>query len=271
MLHKTNFAPIITPLDENESVCRDSVRRLLAHLEPYVAGVVPCLTSGEGWLLSGEQWRSMIAITTECIGPERVVAGIEKPSTDGILNHMAFIQELGIKTIMISSPFGSGVTQDEIYEHYRKIEKHSDLQVFIYNENALSGNVTELCTLLKIAELPNVIAIKDSPERERKPEEIMALREKGIKYYFGWEEDLFNGKPGDGNIVSLANIEPLLCHVAAHYNISDLSSVVAGCIKNYSLDDPEWFQRVKSVLFRRGIINTPKIVVLDSKLPTIID
>lgn len=260
MQHKAIISPIVTPLNHQGAICKDSVRRLLGQLGHYVAGVVPCLTSGEGWLLNDEQWREMLATTTEIIGAGRVIAGIEKPTTTDILEHISFVRELGVRSIMVTSPFGSEVTQNEVFEHYQRISKESDLEVFIYNEHALSGNITEFETLLKIAEISNIVAIKDSPECSRTSEQIAELRDKGLRYYFGWEEELFTGKQGDGNIVSLSNIEPLLCHMASRYTDACLAPIIHECVKDYKLDNEEWFQEVKNVLFERGVISSSRVV-----------
>src|SRR5690606_40882242 len=56
-------------------------------------------------------------------------------------------------TLFRSTPFAPGLAQDEIYDHYRELREAVPIPLFIYNEEALSGNQIALDTLLRICRL----------------------------------------------------------------------------------------------------------------------
>src|SRR3954470_1512751 len=75
------FVPLVTPLDDTGAVCRQSVRQLVACSHAIASGYLPCLTSGEGWLLSQRQWEAMVGCTLEVAPRGSVIVGIERPTT----------------------------------------------------------------------------------------------------------------------------------------------------------------------------------------------
>src|SRR3989338_4627146 len=214
MSRSGTFIPLITPLDENGLVCRQSVAQLLAHGRHAVSGYIPCLTSGEGWNLSLDQWSDMLRYTLAEAGEQTVIAGIERGSTAEVLDYARQAAELGARAIMLTSPFGAEVEQPAILAHYRAVHDGTDLDIYIYNESSLSGNETAFETLLQIAELPRVVGIKDSSEQPRSPGQIAALQARGLAYYLGWEHHPAGDLPAGGHVVALANLEPMLCRMA---------------------------------------------------------
>lgn len=254
------FIPLITPLDENGAVCRQSVAQMLAHSRHTASGYIPCLTSGEGWRLSAEQWQAMLRFTLAEAGERSVIAGIERPTTAEVLDYAKQAERLGASAIMLTSPFGAEIDQQAILEHYRHVHDSTELAIYIYNESALSGNETAFETLLQIARLPRVVGIKDSAEHERSAEQIDALRAQGLAYYIGWEHRLASGMPADGNVVALANLEPMLCRVAMDLATPALQAEIQRLSEAYQLFSEDWYRHVKQTLKARGVIGSDRTV-----------
>ncbi|WP_311767659.1 dihydrodipicolinate synthase family protein [Burkholderia sp. Bp8998] len=252
------FVPLITPVTADGNVCGRSVGHLLASLRLSATGYIPCLTSGEGWRLTDKQWEDMLAFTLEHAGDRRVVVGIERPSTEEVIACAKRARQLGAAGVMLTSPFGESVGQDAIFDHYRQVHDAADLDVYIYNESSLSGNETSVDTLLAIASLPRVVGIKDSSEAAPDIGLINALQRHGLKYFVGWEHHLGAGLPADGCVVSLANLEPALCRVAAALGGGVVKSELDKLTTAYSLLSPDWYAHVKAELYARGIIASPQ-------------
>lgn len=248
------FIPLVTPLDEAGSVCRQSVGHLLAQSCHTASGYIPCLTSGEGWLLSRSQWEAMVRFTLELAGSRTVIAGIERATTSEVMEYAQVARRLGASAIMLTSPFGAKIDQPSICEHYRQVHDASGLDIYIYNESSLSGNVTAFETLLAIAELPRVVGIKDSVEGGRELSQIAAIRSRGLAYYIGWEHHLARGLPVDGNVVSLANLEPALCRLGLHSAEPAVHAEIVRLSEAYSLLSEDWYRHVKRALKARGVI-----------------
>lgn len=254
------FIPLITPLDEQGGVCHASVARLVAQSRESAAGYIACLTSGEGWRLADHQWEAMVRATLAAATDRTVIVGLERPTTDAVLALALRAEALRARAVMLTTPFGPTVSQGAMFEHYRRIHDATGLDLYLYNESALSGNATDFDTLLAVAQLPRVVGIKDSPEQARTGQEIEALRSQGLAYYIGWEECLASGLPSDGNVVSLANLEPALCRLAVQHCAPQLHDEILRLAQAYQLGADDWYRHVKTQLRQRGVIATERLV-----------
>ncbi len=259
MSGKHIFVPLISPLDEQSHICEASVRRLLHCARPFVDGFIPCLTSGEGWRLGRADWRRMLELTLAHAQGKTVIAGIERATTAEVIEYALLAQALGAQAIMFTSPFAPGTSQQDIIEHYRAVHDAIALDIFIYNESALSGNEKTFETLLAIAQLPRVIGIKDSPSQPRVQREINQLRGEGLAYFIGWEMLLARDLESDGNVVSLANLEPALCRLAIGAGQTSVGTLVETLNEHFELGADDWYAQVKKELKARGIITTARV------------
>lgn len=254
------FVPLITPLDGDGDVCSASVGRLVAHVRPSASGLLPCLTSGEGWLLSRVQWEAMLRATIAAAEGLPVIVGAERPTTEEVIECGQLAKALGAEGIMLTSPFGKDVPQQRIFEHFRRVHDTCDLDVYIYNETSLAGTATTFETLMAVAELPRVVGIKDSIEAGRPVAEISALQRQHLAYYVGWEHHLGKGLPVDGSVVSMANLEPALCKLGLVSADPVVHAEVLRLNEVYSLAAADWYRHIKQSLWARGIISTPHTV-----------
>jgi 4-hydroxy-tetrahydrodipicolinate synthase len=251
------LVPLVTPLDAHANVCRQSVKQLIRACGPLVDGFIPCLTSGEGWNLSAAQWTDMLRYTLEFAGDtHRVVAGIELPTTEEVIERAELAGELGAREIIVTSPFAEGISQAHILAHYQAIHSRTPLDLLVYNESALSGNEKSFDTLLKIARLERVTGLKDSPSQARTQAQIDRIRGEGVDYFIGWERELAGALISDGNVVSLANLEPALCRVACLAQQPDVAAIVARLNDTFCLGEDDWYAHVKRELAARGVLRS---------------
>jgi 4-hydroxy-tetrahydrodipicolinate synthase len=256
------FVPLVTPLDDKGAVCRASVARLLACSRHLASGYMPCLTSGEGWRLSRAQWEDMLRFTISEAKGRPVIVGIERPTTAEVVELAKMAQWFGANGIMMTSPFGAGVDQHLISNHYREVHDACALDIYIYNESALSENETLFETLLEIAELARVVGIKDSVQEGRSAAQIRSLQERGVAYYIGWEQHLASGVPADGCVVSLANVEPALCRAALASTQPAVREEVLRLSDIHALLSEDWYRHLKTALVERGVIATDRTVAI---------
>lgn len=113
--------PLITPLDEHGVVDEQSVVRLLDHIRAEVTGFMPALTSGEGWKLDARQWQDVVTYTVRHAGGLPVLAGIQLPDTAAVIDRARTAAAIGADAVVVTTPFGADVTQDQIVEHYEAI------------------------------------------------------------------------------------------------------------------------------------------------------
>jgi 4-hydroxy-tetrahydrodipicolinate synthase len=260
MLRQGMLIPLVTPLDGAGQVSRKDLIRLLALSDGVASGYIPCLTSGEGWKLTRQQWESMVRFTVAEAPGKTVVAGIERATTEEVLRYAARAKELGAHGVMLTAPFGADVDQRSIFDHYCKVHDSIDLDVYIYHESALCGNETTFATLLAIAQLPRVVGIKDSSDPPCNAEQITALRNHGLAYYTGLEQHLGRHELADGSVVALANLEPALCAAALGTRDLAVKTRIEHMIEQHQLFAADWYRHVKKALKARGIIESDAIV-----------
>ncbi|MCF5067845.1 dihydrodipicolinate synthase family protein [Pseudomonas syringae] len=259
MSGKQIFIPLISPLDDQSRICESSVRRLLHCSQPFADGYIPCLTSGEGWRLDADNWRRMLQLTLANAQGKKVIAGIERTTTAEVLEHALLAQKMGAHGVMFTSPFISGTRQEDIFDHYQTIHDATDLDIYVYNESALSGNEKTFDTLLAIARLPRVKGLKDSPSLPRTQPQIEQLRKEGVAYFAGWEMDLARELETDGNVVSLANLEPGLCRLAIPARQQSVANLIETLNGYFDLGADDWYAQVKKELKARGVITTDRV------------
>jgi len=252
------FIPLITPLDSAQRVCGDSVAALIASTRSFASGYVPCLTSGEGWLLSDEQWQAMVKACIRHAENLKVIAGIEKPLSHDVIRVAHLAESLGTDAVMITSPFGREVSQQAIYEHFVNVHKAINIDIYIYNENSLSKNIIAPETLVKIADLPRVVGIKESMNQDFDPLLIASLKDNDIKVYQGWENRIVNDALSDGNICSLSNLFPELCLLAAQANTDELEPKINELCREFGIYEDNWYEHIKTHLSVNDVISSDR-------------
>ena len=254
MSRKNILIPLITPLNQKRIVCEDSVRSLIDRSKDHTVGYIPCLTSGEGWKLTEQQWSKMLQYTRLHAPSHDVIAGIEKATTAEVLHYVNLATNFLANGIIITSPFGKSVTQHEIYQHYKEIHDASDLKIYIYNESELSENNTNAETLLKISELPNVVGIKESSNSAGVDSIRNHLKNQGIRIYQGWEDNIVDDDLADGNICSLSNLYPALCLEAANRPTDNLRIEISNLCKDHKIFSANWYAHIKDYLSETWVI-----------------
>ncbi|MFV6029897.1 dihydrodipicolinate synthase family protein [Streptomyces sp. NPDC056264] len=251
--------PLITPLDEHGVVDEQSVVRLLDHIRAEVSGFMPALTSGEGWKLDARQWQDVVTYTVRHAGGLPVLAGIQLPDTDAVIDRARTAAAIGADAVVVTTPFGAEVTQDDIVEHYKAIRAALDIPIFLYNEEALSGNRIEFDTLIRICkEIPGIVGIKES-SGDAAFTRNMAEAGTGIPVFEGWENLLVDARGIDGFIGPLANLEPSLCNAMLVDPTPDRQAEINTVCERYGVFKDDWYRWVKKELHVRGVISSPTV------------
>lgn len=203
----------------------------------------------------------MVKATLKHRGDLDVIVGIELGSTDKVIKIADQAQLLGATGIMLTTPFGSAVSQQRMKQHF--IDVHSVFlgRLWIYHERPLSDNDLSLDTLLEVSSLPRVRGIKDSTETDTLWQIRDQFEKLEITLYRGMESQLMIGDTEDCNLVALANLEPELCHQATYkkYDIQ-LKKEIERKIDEHQLHKDDWFRYIKQTLVERETIKTDKLI-----------
>lgn len=155
---------IITPMNADETIhvemLREQVRRQLA---AGVHGIFCLGTNGEFYSLTLEEKQTIMeTVFDEVKGQCPVIAGVGCITTQETVALARDAERIGVDAISVIVPYFVGVAQDQLYRHYRRVAEAVSVPVLIYNIPMRTGNTIEPATVVSLAEVENIIGIKDS-------------------------------------------------------------------------------------------------------------
>ncbi|WMJ85779.1 4-hydroxy-tetrahydrodipicolinate synthase [Anaerocolumna sp. MB42-C2] len=163
-LMKGIITPIITPMNEDESInekeLRNQVNRLI---NAGIHGIFTAGTNGEGYILSEEEKERVLSVVIdEAAKRVAIYAGTGCISTKDTIRQSENAKKLGADVLSIITPSFAQASQEELYQHYKTVAKMVDLPIVLYNIPARTGNSLSPDTVARLAEVDNIAGVKDS-------------------------------------------------------------------------------------------------------------
>jgi 4-hydroxy-tetrahydrodipicolinate synthase len=156
---------LVTPFKADNSVDEEALGALVAwQVESGIDFLVPCGTTGETPTLSHDEWLRVIDVTIEvAAGRLPVVAGATSNSTqDAVEKAKEVAARPGVDAILTASPYYNKPTQEGQYRHFKSIAEAITKPVILYNVPGRTGANIEPATLARLAEVPNIIGVKEA-------------------------------------------------------------------------------------------------------------
>jgi 4-hydroxy-tetrahydrodipicolinate synthase len=156
---------IVTPFLADGSLDEKALRSLVAwQIESKIDFLVPCGTTGETPTLTHGEWLRVIEITIEvAAGRVPIVAGATSYCTAEAVAKASEVAKLkGVDAILTASPYYNKPTQEGQFQHFKAIAEAAGIPIVIYNVPGRTGVNVEPATLVRLAEIPNVAAVKEA-------------------------------------------------------------------------------------------------------------
>jgi len=155
---------LVTPFRPDGRLDEEALASLVEwQVKAGIQFLVPCGTTGESVTLEHEEYLAVVRITAEVSGSRvPVVAGAGGNDTAKIIRLVAELERLGADAILSVSPYYNRPTQEGIYRHFREIAGASRLPVIVYNVPGRTGSNVLPDTILRLAELPNILGVKEA-------------------------------------------------------------------------------------------------------------
>jgi len=157
--------PVATPMQANEDLDLPRLRWFLDHLiENGVHGIFVLGTNSEFYALDDDEKQAVIATAVEHVrGRVPVFAGTGAESTREAVRLTKMAQREGVQGVSVITPYFVSPSQQEIFDHYRHVAEATSLPVVLYNNPSTCGGVKiDVDTVAKLAEIPNILGVKDS-------------------------------------------------------------------------------------------------------------
>ncbi|HEM7507247.1 TPA: 4-hydroxy-tetrahydrodipicolinate synthase [Providencia rettgeri] len=158
------LVPLVTPFHDDLSLNISGLAELTEQLiAKGVTGLVVCGTTGEYYALNEDERQTVLSTVSKIAkGRVTLIAGINDLSTEGAIARAEQAKNLGYEGLMLSPPPYSLPDQQGVYAHYEKVAKSTPLPIIMYNFPARIGIEIEIDTVIKLAEIDNIVAIKES-------------------------------------------------------------------------------------------------------------
>jgi len=158
------YTVMITPFDEDGRLDLEATMDFVNwQIAEGIHGLVPLGSTGEFLSLSDDERSTMAKVVIDTAGGRvPVVIGTGAENTDDVIRYSLDAERLGADGVMIIPPFYSTPTEDELFEHYRRIGEALSIPIMIYN-NPTTANVDLTPPIVeRLSHIDNVRYIKES-------------------------------------------------------------------------------------------------------------
>ncbi|MBC8061229.1 MAG: 4-hydroxy-tetrahydrodipicolinate synthase [Clostridiaceae bacterium] len=203
------FVPLVTPFKEDKVDYVSYKRMVDFYLTKGVHGFIPLGTTGESPTVSEPEYEEIIEKTIEYTkGAVPIYVGLGGNNTKKVVEKLKVAEKYKINGILSVSPYYSRPDQRGIFQHFKSISEATYLDIILYNIPYRTGRNIENTTIHKLAELKNIVAIKDSSGDILQTTDLLLNRPKDFSILTG-EDALFYSTlslGGDGGILASAHI-----------------------------------------------------------------
>ena len=155
---------MVTPFDQNGEIDYNATRNLINHLIANgTDGIVVAGTTGESPTLTTEEKVELFKFVVEVVdGRVPVIAGTGSNNTRASINLTNLAEKTGVDGIMLVVPYYNKPSQEGLYQHFKAIAESTSLPIILYNIPGRSVVNLSVETVVHLAQIPNIVAIKEA-------------------------------------------------------------------------------------------------------------
>ncbi len=201
---------MITPFTEAGSLDLDGAQLLADRLvSEGCDGLVLSGTTGESPTTTDAEKSELIRAVREAVGDRgSVVAGVGTFDTRHTVELALAAEKAGADGLLVVAPYYSKPPQDAVEAHFREVADAAGLPLALYDIPGRTGTRIEPETLIRLAEHPRIVAVKDCSYDFLGAQKVLARTE--LAYYAGCDEHnlALYAVGGAGYISTVANVVP---------------------------------------------------------------
>ncbi|MER7476676.1 4-hydroxy-tetrahydrodipicolinate synthase [Streptomyces sp. NPDC126510] len=201
---------MITPFTPSGALDLDGAQRLATHLVANGCdGLVLSGTTGESPTTTDAEKSDLVRAVREAVGDRaKVITGIGTPDTRHTTELAREAEKAGADGLLVVSPYYSRPPQDAIEAHFREIADACALPLMVYDIPVRTGTRIEPETILRLAEHPRIVAVKDCSQDFLGAQKVLARTD--LAYYAGCDEHnlALYAVGGTGYVSTVANVIP---------------------------------------------------------------
>lgn len=178
---------MVTPFNEHLEIDFERTERLIDHLlATGTEAIVVSGTTGESPTLSRSEKLELFKHTVAYAkGKCHLIAGTGSNDTASTVEFTQAVQALGVDAVMVVAPYYSRPSQEGLFAHFKTVAEATDLPVMLYNVPGRTAVNMTAETTLRLAQLPNVVCIKEASGNLSQMAKIIEHAPEGFELYSG--------------------------------------------------------------------------------------
>lgn len=205
---------LVLPMFEDGSIDYEGYKR---HVQRMIDGGVKALlvngTTGEPATIDIEDEFELTKITVEMAKGTgvKVIVGAGSNYTAQAIRKAKFNAEAGADANLVVTPYYNKTSQRGLIEHYKAVAAASDLPLIMYNVPGRTGMKISVDTVVELAKVPNIVAMKDATDDIAYAMEVLTrTKDMDFDLYSGCDDNIlpFIAAGGKGVISVLSNLYP---------------------------------------------------------------
>lgn len=223
------YTALITPFKEGKIDEEALIALLQQQQEAGVDGIVLLGTTGEAPTLTYEEKKHILQLSRKTLPKVKLIAGVGSPSTQISKEYAKMAESEGIDALLVVTPYYNKPNQEGIVCHFEEILKSTHLPLIAYSIMGRTGINIEVSTVQKLAQIPQIIGIKEASKNLMQIMEILAaVKKERPQFSVLAGDDPFTfpmmSLGADGVICTASNLYP-----------QKLSQFIKACQSNFPL------------------------------------
>jgi 4-hydroxy-tetrahydrodipicolinate synthase len=180
------LSAMVTPFTTDGDLDLDAAARLATYLVDDLQhdGLVVSGTTGESPTTSDQEKLDLLQVVVDAVGDRAsVVAGVGTFNTAHTLELAASAAKVGADGLLVVTPYYSRPPQAGVLQHFRSVADSTDVPIMIYDHPGRAALAIATDTMLRLAEHPNIIAVKDATGDPVATSAVLAQTD--LAYYSG--------------------------------------------------------------------------------------
>ncbi len=261
------WLPLVTPFRDG-NLDEASLRRLVSHYAAGpVYGLILAATTGEGLTLDDAETERLVRVVREESGDGvPIYLGLSGSDTRKLLKALDRTEPWPVNGYLIACPYYTRPSQAGLYGHFEALAGHTPRPILVYNIPYRTGVNLANETMLRLAELPNIVGVKDCCADAAQSFDLLRARPSGFSVLTGEDAQFYTAltQGADGGILAAAHVETgkfvavrrmllegdVAAALAAWRELVDLARLL------FAEPSPA---PIKHWLWRAGLIDSPEV------------
>lgn len=221
---------LVTPMREDGAIDWQTYRDLIDwHIQSGTDAIVVMGSTGESATVSMDEHYKLISVAVDhAQGRMPIIAGTGANSTSEAIELTRFARTAGANAALSVAPYYNKPTQDGLFAHFKAIAESVDIPLILYNVPGRTVADLGNETVLRLAQIPNIVALKDATGDIGRGILLLRALPKGFALYSG--DDLSAAAlmllGAQGNISVTANVIPAtMAYLCAAARTGDVAAV----------------------------------------------